>query len=538
MSDAPSPPGGKGERPSAPDPELEVTLILRPRVDAAIPGTNIAHGEPGRPLARLTRPELAGLRGASPDDMAAVETWAGSHGLRVMRSQPERREMVLAGGLSRISALLHTRVEVDSTTDPPGRTVISGPDIPEDLAEVVVAVLGLDTGPFVPPRLRRLPLPDRSLPLGQAAPLSFLPPQVAALYRYPPSASAKGKCIGLLELGGGYQAADLTSYFASIAVEPPAVVAVPVDGGANRPTGNPNGPDGEVTLDIEVAGSIAPEARLAVYFAPNTDRGFLAAIQAAVHDRENTPTVLSISWGGPEANWPAATVQAFEHAFQDAALVGMTVCVAAGDNGSGDGLADGLAHVDYPAASPYVLACGGTRLEASPGHGISSQTVWNDQPQDGATGGGVSAVFPLPSWQQGCGVPPSVNPGHFRGRGLPDLAGDADPQTGYRILVDQEAAVFGGTSAVAPLVAALIAICSGAIGRDIGYLNPLLYQRLAAAGVATDVTQGTNGAYSAHAGWDACTGWGSPVGEALLRGLQASPHLSGSAALMKGKPAF
>ncbi len=534
MGDQLSPPGSRGEPSSAPDPELEFTLILRPRSDTTLPASDDLGVGQHHPGAHLARNDLGRLRGANPDDMVAVENWAQSVGLRLIRTRPERREMVLAGRLSRIWSLLKVDVETDSRTEPARRRMLSGPVIPSDLAEVVVAVLGLNSGPFVPPRLRRLPLPDLTIPLGQAAPLSFYPPEVAALYQYPPSATARGTCIGLLELGGGYQQADLASYFASIGVQHPTVVAVPVDGGANQPTGDPNGPDGEVTLDIEVAGSIAPEAKLAVYFAPNTDQGFLAAVQTAIHDQENTPRVLSVSWGGPEANWPQSTIQAFEQAFQDAALVGMTVCVAAGDNGSGDGLADGLAHVDYPAASPYVLACGGTRLEASSNR-IVRQTVWNDQPQDGATGGGVSAVFPLPSWQGDAGVPASVNPGHSRGRGMPDLAGDADPQTGYRVLVDQQPAVFGGTSAVAPLLAALIAICSGAMGRAIGYLNPVLYQHLASEGVATDVTEGTNGAYAARPGWDACSGWGSPVGEVLLQRLRALQLASGSSVPTAGQ---
>lgn len=517
------PPPGRQEAPSGPpEADLEFTLILRPRTDRAVAGMGGEGAESVSTGDFVARSELGRLRGASPGDIMTVRSWAATRGLRVVRTRPERREVVLAAPLTQISSLFGAQFETDATTTPPRRRVLSGPVVPVDLTEVVVAVLGLDSGPFVPPRLRRLPLPSSPIPLNQAAPLSFYPTQVAAVYRYPASSSARGRCIGLLELGGGYQPADLQSYFAGLGLAPPTVVPVPVDGGANRPTGDPNGPDGEVALDLEVAGSVAPDAKLAVYFAPNTDQGFLAAVSAAVHDQENTPTVLSISWGGPEAGWPGPTIQAFEHAFQDAALVGMTVCVAAGDNGSGDGLSDGLAHVDYPAASPYVLACGGTRLVAAAG-AIESEVVWNDQPQDGATGGGVSAVFPLPSWQVGVGVPPSVNPGHFHGRGLPDLAGDADPETGYRVLVDQQVAVFGGTSAVAPLLAALVAICAGAVGRDLGHLNPLLYQQLAPEGVTREVVDGSNGAYSAHPGWNACSGWGSPVGVALLERLRALP---------------
>src|SRR5262249_24901169 len=150
-----------------------------------------------------------------------------------------------------------------------------------------------------------------------------------------------------------------------------------VDGGHNQPTGNPNGPDGEVLLDIEVAGAVAPKAKLVVYFAPNTDRGFLDAISAAVHDTRNHPSVISISWGGPESAWTSQAMQAMDQAFQDAAALGVTVCCASGDDGSSDGVNDGRAHVDFPASSPYALACGGTRLEGS-GSVIAQEVVWNE----------------------------------------------------------------------------------------------------------------------------------------------------------------
>jgi len=506
--------GGTGRQ----DQVVEVTLVLRPATEIGQVVRDRA--EAGSGAAWIPRHEIDRLRGASPEDVAAVRSWIKGIGAEEVACDSSTRMLTVSAPLSVIGTAFGTTVQLAGADGDFRRTLGAPATIPAAVSQSVVAVLGIETGPFVPPRLRRLPLPDPTLPLEIAAPLSFEPPEVAALYQYPPAATAAGTCIGLLELGGGFRQSDLDTYFQGLGVPAPSVVSVAVAGGANQPTGNVDGPDGEVTLDIEVAGSIAPAARLAAYFAPNTDQGFLAAVQAAIHDRTNSPCVLSISWGGPEANWPAATIQAFEHAFEDASLIGMTVCVAAGDNGSSDGLADGLAHVDYPAASPYVLACGGTRLEAVSGR-ITSEVVWNDQPQDGATGGGVSAVFPLPTWQSSAGVPESVNPGHFRGRGVPDVAGDADPETGYRVLVDSQPAVFGGTSAVAPLWAALLAICAGAEGADVGYLDPPLYQELGPAGVTREVTRGNNGAYSAQPGWNACAGWGSPIGSRLLAKLHS-----------------
>jgi len=210
-------------------------------------------------------------------------------------------------------------------------------------------------------------------------------------------------------------------------------------------------------------------------------------------------------------------------AFQSAAAMGVTVCVAAGDDGSTDGVSDGLNHVDFPASSPNVLACGGTKLVAS-ANAISSEVVWNElASNEGATGGGVSDVFPLPAYQNNAGVPPSANPGADVGRGVPDVSGDADPNTGYNTLVDGQSGVIGGTSAVAPLWAALIALINQSNNKPAGLINPLLYQNAATAKDFNDVTTGNNGAYKAGTGWDACTGLGSPIGANVAAALGAKP---------------
>ncbi|HJZ49946.1 MAG TPA: S53 family peptidase, partial [Roseiflexaceae bacterium] len=271
------------------------------------------------------------------------------------------------------------------------------------------------------------------------------------------------------------------------------------------------------------AGAVAPGARIAVYFAPNTDDGFLNAIKTAIHDDLRKPSVISISWGAPESGppnvaWTAQAMQAFDQAFQDAATLGVTICCSSGDNGSSDGVNDGKAHVDFPAASPFVLACGGTHLEAN-GTAIAQEVVWNDGASGGATGGGISDVFALPSYQSDANIPPSANPGRHVGRGVPDVAGDADPATGYQVLVDGQASIFGGTSAVSPLYAGLIALINQSLGKPAGFVNPLLYGQARAAGAVHDITSGDNGAYLARAGWDACTGLGSIDGNRLLHAL-------------------
>ena len=330
-------------------------------------------------------------------------------------------------------------------------------------------------------------------------------------------------------MGGGYKPADLKAYFQRLGLKLPRVTSVSVDRARNRPVGSPDSADGEVVLDIEVAGAIAPGASIVAYFAPNgTDQNFLDALTTAIQDAKNKPSVISISWGGPESASTAAFMQQFDAALQSAAMLGITVCTAAGDDGAADENAnawDGQPHVDFPSSSPWALACGGTSLTAS-GGAISSETVWNQHAADpqsqgfGATGGGISQFFPVPAYQQGLTLPAPAGTGGKAGRGVPDVAGDADPSTGYDIQVDgQFFQGFGGTSAVAPLWAGLIALINQSLGTRAGFVNTLLYSRVRAAGAFHDITRGDNKVgpnsvgYAATAGWDACTGWGRPTAE-------------------------
>jgi kumamolisin len=307
----------------------------------------------------------------------------------------------------------------------------------------------------------------------------------------------------------------------------PKVKAVRVDDGKNQPS-TADSADGEVMLDIEVVAAVAPKALIAVYFAPNTSKGFLDAITMAIHDTTNKPSAISISWGNPEKNWSAQDMNSFDQAFRTAAALGVTICCAAGDAGSGDenpdqlaqfgAVPDGLAHADFPGSSPFVLCCGGTKLIGS-GTAITSEGVWNEDPLRSATGGGVSDFFAVPTYQSATGIPVSANAGGHKGRGIPDVAGDADPATGYVVPVDGQEFVIGGTSAVAPLWAGLVALMNQKLGHSVGFLNPLIYGSLVGKGAFRDITSGNNGAYSARKGWDACTGWGTPDGAKLLHAL-------------------
>jgi len=455
--------GAREIGPANPNETVDVTIRLRSRAGKKPIVSADASTKPIEKRSFLSRKEFEQSHGADPATIARVEAFAREHKLTVKEKSPERRTVILSGTVS-----------------------------------------------------------------ANAVNLSYTPIQLATLYNFPTGVDGSGECIAIVELGGGFNPADLSSYWSQLNLpKTPNVSAVSVGNGSNSPTGDPAGPDGEVMLDIEVCGAIAPGAKIVVYFAENTDAGFLNAITTAVHDSVNNPSVLSISWGGPEPSWTPQAMTSMDEAFQAAGAMGVTVCVAAGDDGSTDGVGDNLNHVDFPASSPNVLACGGTTLVAA-GNTVTSETVWNELANnEGATGGGISDVFPLPTWQNGVGVPSSANPNQNVGRGVPDVSGDADPTTGYVTLVDGNPDVIGGTSAVAPLWAGLIALINDSNQKPAGLINPLLYQGESKGTGFNDITSGNNGAYNAGPGWDACTGLGSPIGTqiAAVLGVPQQPAL-------------
>ncbi|MDX6425807.1 MAG: kumamolisin [Gaiellaceae bacterium] len=505
-------PGARKVGPSPQDERVEVTVVVRARSSDPLPIEQLT-SQPLGERQHMTRREYERTMGADPADIERVDAFAREYGLEVIAVDAARRSVALAGSVAQMSAAFRTELARYESPDGAYRGRTGPVHVPAELGDVVEAVLGLDDRPQAVPHFRTLSLDDTAAqPRGRG--VSFTPDKLAQVYDFPAAFDGSGQKIAIVELGGGYRTADLKTYFARLGITPPKVTAVSVDGAKNSPTGDPSGPDGEVMLDIEVVGAIAPGAQILVYFAPNTDRGFFDAIGAAIHDRR-APSVISISWGAAEAQWTTQAMTQFDQAFQAAVMLGVTVCSASGDSGSTDGIGDGRAHVDFTASSPHVLACGGTRLEASDGS-ISREVVWNAG--GGATGGGISDVFPLPSWQSSAKVPPSANAGGRHGRGVPDVAGDADPATGYQVRVDGQDAVFGGTSAVAPLWAALVARINQRLGKPIGFLNPVVYSA-AGQSALNDITTGTNGAYNAAKGWDACTGLGSPDGARLLAAM-------------------
>lgn len=477
------------------------------------------------PLAQrqyLTHEELEKQNGASQDDLDKIEHFAQEHDLMVVHRSAAERSVVLKGKLGDLLAAFHADVQIYHHASGTYRGRKGEIMLPEELSKIVTGVFGFDTRPK-----HRAPHRQKSAALsGPGGQNGVAATDFATRYKFPANLDGTGQTIAIIELGGGYRSSDLKLFFKEIGVTNPKISSVAVDHAGNHPT-TADSDDGEVMLDIEVAGAVAPKATFVVYFAPNNgDKGFLDAISAAVHDSQRKPSVISISWGGPEASTDQQGVDAFHELFAAAGALGITVCVASGDHGTADldaGHWDKQIHVDHPACDDLVLGCGGTQIDSG------KDVVWNDgTPFDvnvsggggWASGGGISQIFAVPSYQMNAKLPVSIDSGKA-GRGVPDIAMSA---TNYFTRVDTSEGASGGTSAVAPLMAALVARLNQAKKKNVGFLNPFLYANVA-KGVVLDVTSGTNAikntirGYEAGPGWDACTGLGTPDGTAILNNL-------------------
>ena len=514
---------------------ITVTVLLRRR--AEVPAELVEGPQ------TISTSELGERYGADPADAQLVSEVLGSYGLTVTETHLASRRMMVSGTIASMQAAFGTTLTAVTSPHPDGsgdvqhRYRTGSLSVPAGLSGVITAVLGLDDRPQARPQFRRGPSfgarstqdqedGQAAVPAASGGPLTA--PQVASFYQFPAGTDGTGQTVAIIELGGGYTASDLSTYFSGLGLPVPSVTAVGVDGGSNSPGQDA---DPEVALDIEVVGGVAPGTAQVVYFSPNTDQGFIDNVAQAVHATP-TPIAVSISWGQSEDQWSAQSRAAMDQAFADAAALGVTVTVAAGDNGSSDDPAEQTqVHCDFPASSPNALACGGTKLVGNTASfAITSEVVWNELATNhGAGGGGVSDVFPLPSYQAHAGVPASAA-GGGTGRGLPDVAGNADPLTGYTVVVHGQQQAYGGTSAVAPLWAGLIARLAQATGKRFGLLQTMLYAGAAPGAAApgfNDIVQGNNGAYKAGPGWDACTGLGSPNGAALLHLLSGTTSTAG-----------
>jgi kumamolisin len=497
-------PGARVVGPNDPEEQIQVTIRVRSRASSGELDKAVAALGATPPSQRtyLTPEQYTARYGANPKDMETVAKFARDHQLTVVRSDRDQRTILISGTAAQLSSAFQVKLVRYSSPRGDYRGRLGPVHIPDDLQEIIEGIFGLDNRlqarprSLLPATRARLRVASGKAATNEQESRSFYPHEVGAYYNYPAHLTGEGQCIGILEFGGGFSQADLDTYFKGINLPSPQVEAISVDGVSNQPGADPD-IDGEVMLDIEVASALTEGQDI----------------------------------------WTSQAIQAVNQAFQAAALLGVTVCAASGDDGSQDQLDDGHAHVDFPAGSPYVLACGGTSLQLA-GDAITGEIVWNEGTRaegGGATGGGISEMNPVPAWQDGI-VPASINPTHARGRGVPDVAGNADGRTGYTILVDgQVVPGVGGTSAVSPLWAGLIACVNQQIGKPVGFINPLLYKSNVGS-TLRDITTGNNdptgviGAYKAQSGWDPCTGWGTPDGARLLTALTTTTGAKGSTA--------
>lgn len=539
-------------RPAGPvDPSELASLTVRVRSTGDPKALEkFVYEQAAKPLAKrqyLTHEQLTTQHGASKDDLDKIEAFAQQHDLFVVRRNAAARTIQLRGKLADLLAAFHADVGLYHHSTGTYRGRQGEITVPKELQPIITGVFGFDTRPknrktsrggTATASRRRTSGSQATKSGGKGAatvnPQDGVPStEFASRYNFPTQSNGTtldgtGQTIAIIELGGGYRTSDLKVYFHEIGIPMPKVAAVSVDQAANDPT-TADSADGEVMLDIEVAGAVVPKANFAVYFAPNNgDKGFIDAITAAVHDTERNPSVISISWGGPEPapNTDQMNLNAFHELFVAAGALGITVCIASGDHGTADLDAanwDGHIHVDHPACDDAVLGCGGTQIVNG------TDVVWNDgTPFDSsasggggwASGGGISEDFAVPSYQTALNTVVSIDDGK-PGRGVPDIAMSA---TDYFTRVDRQEGPSGGTSAVAPLMAALVALLNQAKGKNVGFLNPFLYAN-ASKGVVHAVTSGTNAitnttkGYEAGPGWNACTGLGTPDGMAILSNL-------------------
>lgn len=531
-----------------PDQPLELTLLLTRRKPLTLSRR------------QLTRDDIELHYSVAPADAARVRAFAKRHGLTYTPHIRHHATATLTGPAHAIAKAFRINLAHFDHPDCRYLAPTNTPTIPSSIEPVVEAIFGLQTRPAARRIPIRTPHPTTTLTL----------PQLAEIYSFPQNTDGAGQTIGLIELGGGFRLSDIRAFCRAHNLPTPRITAVELnahnspaspaqvrkllDFVAGRIELTPKQQQSsaieaaqatvEVTMDIEILAALAPAAHIVVYFSSSDEQGFYRAITHAIHDPVHRPDVLSISWGEPETAVSRTWLRSVDDAFRTAARLGITVLASSGDAGALNNSPDNLPAVNFPASSPFAIACGGTTPLSH--KRTREEIVWNDKLNgiSGATGGGVSRHFPLPSWQRNSGVP--LGPTGKRGRGVPDVAGPADPRHGAPMLIAGTTCATAGTSAVVPLWAALVARINQSLGGRIGHLNPFLYHlaethepgqpavtssvQISASAAPRrtfqPVTRGNNGVYKARRGWNPCAGHGTLYGEPLLRNLRA--HISSS----------
>jgi kumamolisin len=521
---------------------VTVTLVLRRRQGGTqLKGVKEFSAMPKGAKQSLSHAEFAENYGADPKELDQVSSWARSQGLELVNTNAARRTVVVRANVDKINKAF--AVQLHDYESPRGKYLghEGTANLPTEVAKVVEGVFGLDNHPV---RAQHFSTARRQNPNDPPGTKPLSPQQVAQLYDFPPGDGA-GQTIGIYEMEtrdgrAGYTTQDLSdtmrAFGGGLSIPVPIDVAV---GGVT----NSGVSDGETGLDITIASAIAQKAKIAVYFTGGTTQSIIHALQRMIHPdpADPVPTVISISygWGPDDLNAGSFTDRAYAQIgqlFQDAANLSITVLVSSGDSGAFIE-SPTIAQTSYPATEPWVTACGGTTIGKI--QGISyAEYVWNDTGAagPGATGGGVSDRFEPPDYQNGIGVPKRIST-NKAGRGIPDIAGNASENSGYPQFIIGRSQPVGGTSAVAPLYAGLIARINANLGFTVGFINPTLYslaantfRGLSAPPGPANNSFGDVKGYSASSGWNACTGLGSVKGTALQNGLRAAHGVAGEAA--------
>jgi len=536
-----------------PNAQMDVTVMLKSKATDLTMDRQLLRNATGRSAYITDDTEFANKFGADQDAVAALHKFAQQNNLQVADLDVRSGEAVLSGKVSDMSKSFGTTLQDYQIGSQVLRAREGALHMDADFAQHVEAILGLDERPQATPNFIRLKdidpeagalasLPDEpakgtglidmlhdgeeeqgllgSKPKPKAKPFKgYYPEEVAELYNFPKGYTGKGQGVGIIELEGNLDLVDNAKYYTIHGKQVPSIDKV-LTRGARLYSNDANG---EITLDSQVIGRMAPDAHQMIVFGKNTDEGFVNAINRATFTKagETPNSVISISWGDPEEKYTPQAIRSMGLAFKKAALKGISVFAASGDDLATDGAPSGKFNPDYPSSDPLVTAAGGTKLVGRDGK-IISESVWHSA-KDSGTGGGVSNIFGRPEWQIGVKIPDNARGNGFAGRATSDVGGVADPRTGYRIRTDGVNETTGGTSGVAPEKSALVLLVNEALAQrgmqPLGPLNPYLYAKGKAGGAGSfynDIVKGNNAGYEATKGWDPPTGWGSINGQKFL----------------------
>ena len=503
-----SPPDGEKIGPTDPNGDLNITLMVRSKASDKEMDQTLADiaNHKRNPLSEA---EFNARFGADPQAMQRILKFADDNGLTAGEVDPNSGRILLKGKVKSFNDAFNIELTDFKGAKGISRERTSIISVPTNIGQDVVGIFGLESHPQNP-QVQSDAIRYEPKGFGPRVPVGYMPEDVANAYQFPKDSQGEGQAVAIVEFGGGLDLKDNAAYYDKHHLQLPNINIVSIDGGQNN-VGQTA--DDEVALDSQVIGAVAPGAKQNLMFAPNSDQGFVDSItQATFAKPGDTPnSAISISWGAPESAWTPQTRDNLNLAFKKAALKGISVFAATGDKGAMNGT--NRFTTDYPASDPYVTATGGTELRLNPDGTVVKETGWSNG------GGGISELTPVPSFQKDLPMPVNANKDGVVGRGVPDISGNAAPATGYRIRVHGFETTIGGTSSVAPLYAALVMRMNGALGKNVGYLNPFFYQH-GNSDIFKDINSGNNGGYEAGAGWDAATGWGTINGVALQDSLR------------------